>query len=88
MHQLQPIPLLSYLHSQTCQPVKDKNHTVAGNGECRRHEDMLDGSNASSSPKCFKNSPFSWHLVQFQARNVENVITVTPCFTLVYSVRW
>ena len=28
----------------------------------------------------------SWHLVQFQARNVEKVITVTPCFTLVYIV--
>ena len=71
---------------QTCQPVKDKNRTVAGNGECRRHEDMLAGSEACSSPKSFESPPFSWHLVRFQARNVEKVITVTPWFTLVYSI--
>ena len=52
---------------QTCQPVKDKNRTVAGNGECRNAswvQGML-------LPENFENPPFSWHLVQFQARNVE-----------------
>ena len=42
---------------QTCQPVKDKNHTVAGNGECQRHEDMLAGSEACSSLNNFENPP-------------------------------
>ena len=66
--------------------MKDKSRTVAGNGEFRKHEDILAGSEACSSPKFFEKPPFSWHLVQFQARTVEKLITVTPCLTLVYIV--
>ena len=50
----------------------------------RRHTSWVRGMLLPD--KFWKSTLFSWHLVQFQARKVEKVITVTPCFTLVYIV--
>ena len=50
-------------HETACQPVKDKNRTVAGNGECRRHKDMLAGSEAwhdLMGPRSNTNFPGIW----------------------------